>query len=120
MSAKFDPVEAAKIKPPPGRGKDARPAAQAAATAQAEEPATPALEPAKPQPPVGEVLARPLGARGYTPGFRLYRVAKTKAFSWAGNMTQLQAGAIVDPSSFGGAPGLDRLAAQGVELVGVE
>jgi hypothetical protein len=45
-----------------------------------------------------------------------YRVLEARRISFNGYMTQLDRGSVVDPSGYGGMPGIKRLLEQGVKL----
>lgn len=126
-SAKFDPVEAAKIEHPGGHKPAARakstasppkPPVPAHASALDEPPAAPAPKPVpEPQPPVPRAPATtPPQPTSEQVAATRFRVLKDKMVSLHGGTTLLRAGKVIDAAGYGGAPGIATLLAQGVEL----
>jgi hypothetical protein len=121
MSNKYDAVEAAKIRPPKGKGAPQETPLGVAPPASAEPEPTPPSAPAPPA-AVPPSPARDLGSvpAPAVQGYRRFRVLRARTVSWNGHITTLQPGAILDSSAFGGQPGIEKLAQQGVEMVPVD
>lgn len=144
-SAKFDPVEAAKIEAPsvirrraaeraaatpmarplPPEPKTAPPAVVAPPGRPGEDvpaPPSPAPRPPPaPQPPVIRPAARELPQpSAQVAAATRFRVKTTKMIVLRGGMTTLRAGKVIEAAGYGGAPGIARLVEQGVELEPVE
>lgn len=111
---KFDPVEEAKIEAP-----SVKPAAPRRNVKEAEPPPAPAAKAeVKPQPPVpapppASVPPQATAAQMASPKFRVVKEAR---ISWMGSITYLSKGSMVLASAYGGAEGVAKLVAQGVEL----
>jgi len=104
--AKFDPLEAAKVT-------EAKNKADEATQQQTDWTAPPAPPVAKPagKPAVKAPVVAPKGPR------KLYRVKADKLVAFGGGYTaKLKAGTVLDPAGYGGAAGIEKLIAGGLQL----
>jgi hypothetical protein len=120
---KFDPVEEAKIEAP--TVPKPRTAIGGTGTPRRDVPPPPLPVKAEPAPVVqapvptapAAPVAKPTPAQAAATKFR---VRNDRMISWYGSITHLKAGAIIESSGYGGAPGIERLVSQGVELEPIE